>query len=240
MLIINNVSKWYNNKQILYDLSLQVEVGEVFGFLGPNGSGKTTLIRALLQLVKVEQGEFWIAGNNVKQNYSSALNETGAIIETPVFYEYMSGLNNLRLAARIYPEVQESDITEVLGIVGLQESAQDKVKTYSLGMKQRLGLARALLHKPKLVILDEPSNGLDPQGIRDMRTLIRQLAAEKEISFFISSHLLHEVEQMCDRVAIINKGKLLACGQVSALLSEQKNKNLEDYFIQLTQEVTNK
>ncbi|OEF96869.1 ABC transporter ATP-binding protein [Desulfuribacillus alkaliarsenatis] len=234
VLQVNNVAKSFAKNKVIHDITFEVRQGEVYGFLGPNGAGKTTLVRMMLGLIDFQQGIIKIHGHDIKKDFKSAVREVGAIVETPYFYPYMSGYDNLRLAANVYDGVTKENIDEVLEMVQMKKRSKDKVRTYSLGMRQRLGIARALLHKPKLVILDEPTNGLDPQGMREIRELIRQLAIERDITFFISSHLLKEVEVTCDRVAILNEGKLLATGTVQELLKEANADNFEDYFIELT------
>ena len=197
-----------------------MRVGEVFGFLGPNGAGKTTTIAMLLGLVRPTSGSADVLGYDIRSDLNSALRHVGAIVETPAFYPYMTGFDNLRVFARIMGGSAEAQIPSLLEIVGLQRRGGDKVGTYSLGMRQRLGLASALLGDPKLLMLDEPTNGLDPAGMQEMRILIRHLTEEKGKTIFLSSHLLHEVEQVCDRVLILDKGRVIAQGDVSELLSQ--------------------
>lgn len=235
VLKIEQVSKLFGKTKVIDTLSLEVYEGEVFGFLGPNGAGKTTLVRMMLGLIDFNDGNIKIHGHDVKKDFINAVRHVGAIVETPHFYPYMSGYDNLRLAANGYPGIGNQQIEEVLDMVQMNKRSKDKVKAYSLGMRQRLGIARALLHNPKLVILDEPTNGLDPQGIREIRELINQLAIERDITFFISSHLLKEVEVTCTRVGILNEGQLLATGTVDELLKTSKAESFEDYFISLTQ-----
>jgi ABC-2 type transport system ATP-binding protein len=198
-------------------LDLQVDRGELFGFLGPNGAGKTTTIRMALGLVAPTNGSIEILGLEVRHNRAKVLPRVGALVESPALYGYMSGRNNLRAFADLLGGVKEKRIDEVLEIVSLTGRDKDKVKTYSMGMKQRLGLAIALLNDPDLLILDEPANGLDPAGIVEMRDLLRGLAAEGK-TVFISSHVLSEVQQICNRVAIINHGKLIRVAPVHELI----------------------
>jgi ABC-2 type transport system ATP-binding protein len=205
------------------EVNFEVYPGEVFGFLGPNGAGKTTTIAMLLGLVYPTAGSAEVLGYDIRRDLSKALRRVGAIVETPAFYPYMSGIDNLRLFARIDGGQGEEDIPALLKQVGLERRGQDKVGTYSMGMRQRLGLAAALLGNPELLILDEPTNGLDPAGMQEMRILIRRLAEEEGKTVFLSSHLLHEVEQVCDRVLILNKGKVIAQGDVSDLLSQTRD-----------------
>jgi ABC-2 type transport system ATP-binding protein len=201
-------------------VNFTVHQGEVFGFLGPNGAGKTTTIAMLLGLVRPTAGSAEVLGRDIRRNLSAALRRVGAIVETPAFYPYLSGTDNLRIFARILGDEVESRIPALLEQIGLKGRGKDKVGTYSLGMRQRLGLASALLGDPELLILDEPTNGLDPAGMQEMRVFIRHLADEEGRTVFLSSHLLHEVEQVCDRVLILNKGQVIAQGQVGELLSQ--------------------
>jgi ABC-2 type transport system ATP-binding protein len=201
-------------------VNFKVRQGEVFGFLGPNGAGKTTTIAMLLGLVRPTQGSAEVLGYDIRHNLNVALHRVGAIIETPAFYPYLSGIDNLRIFARIIGGDAENYIPVLLNQVGLIGRGRDKVGTYSMGMRQRLGLASALLGNPELLILDEPTNGLDPAGMQEMRVLIRSLVDEGGKTVFLSSHLLHEVEQVCDRVLILNKGRIIAQGEVAVLLDQ--------------------
>ncbi|EXX86493.1 multidrug ABC transporter ATP-binding protein [Paenibacillus darwinianus] len=219
VLSVRGLKKRIRGKWIIRDVGFEVHAGEIFGFLGPNGSGKTTTIRMLVDLVKPTEGEVRICGFNVHKQPEQALRHVGCIVENPEVYPYLTGLENLRHFARMQPGVDESRIQEVVGIVGLERRIGDKVKTYSLGMRQRLGIAQALLGKPRLLILDEPTNGLDPKGIKELREFIRGLA-EQGMSLFISSHLLSEIELMCDRVAILSSGQVLAVGSVDELVKQ--------------------
>jgi ABC-2 type transport system ATP-binding protein len=211
------LSKAYGKRLAVDHLDLQVDRGELFGFLGPNGAGKTTTIRMALGLVAPTNGSIEILGLEVRRNRSKVLPRVGALVESPALYGYMSGRNNLRAFADLLGGVKEKRIDEVLEIVSLTGRDKDKVKTYSMGMKQRLGLAIALLNDPDLLILDEPANGLDPAGIVEMRDLLRGLAAEGK-TVFISSHVLSEVQQICNRVAIINHGKFIRVAPVHELI----------------------
>ena len=215
---IRGLSKTFGGKTAIDNLNLTVRTGEIYGFLGPNGAGKTTTIRMLLDLVHPDRGTVKLNGFDIRKDFRRAIERVGAVVETPMFYPYLSGYNNLRLIARLHPAITNSRIAEVLEMVGLSDRAGDKVGIYSLGMRQRLGLARALTNNPQLIILDEPTNGLDPQGMKEVREMISQLALEQDITFFISSHLLNEVEQVCNRVGILHRGKLLTEGTVPELL----------------------
>lgn len=206
-------------------MNLTIPAGEIFGFLGPNGAGKTTTIRMLLGLIKPTSGTARLLGWDIAAERSKILPQIGAIVETPTFYSYLSGRDNLRELA-LAADLSYNKIEEVLELVELRERAKDKVKTYSLGMKQRLGIAAALLNNPRLIFLDEPTNGLDPQGTVEIRNLILRLGKNGH-TVFLSSHLLHEVEQVCTRVAIINKGRLLVEGPVQELVVGQGSIVLE-------------
>lgn len=201
VLEIKNLSKKFNNITAVNRVNLQLEKGDTFGFLGPNGAGKTTTIRMILGLVHSDGGEIYINGIDTRKNFKKAIEKVAAIVETPRFYPYLSAYKNLELIANLHGDIPASRIYELLELVGLKDRSKSKVKTFSLGMKQRLGIARALINDPDFVILDEPTNGLDPQGIREVRDLIRFLNAEKNITFFISTHILSEVKQICNKVA---------------------------------------
>jgi ABC-2 type transport system ATP-binding protein len=221
-----DLTKQYKNLTAVDVLSFEVRRGEVFGFLGPNGAGKTTTIGMLLGLVRPSAGDAEVLGVSIRHNLHAALRRVGAIIENPAFYPYLTGSDNLRIFARISGHINgnnaEGRIPELLELVGLSGRGTSKVGAYSLGMRQRLGLACALLGDPELLILDEPTNGLDPAGMLEMRRLIRQLAEDDGKTVFLSSHLLHEVEQVCDRVLILDKGRLIAQGDVKELLSQAR------------------
>ncbi len=234
VLELRHVFKRYGKTVALDDLSLAVRRGEVFGLLGPNGAGKTTAIRAMLGLIRADAGEVLVLGQPVAPAPERVMHHVGAIVEGPAAYGYLSGRDNLRLAAMLAGEGSEARVERLLDLVGLAEKAAVRAGGYSLGMKQRLSLAQALVGDPDLLILDEPTNGLDPRGIRQVRQLIVRLAREEGKTILVSSHLLHEVEQMCDRVAIIDRGKLVLCGPVGGLLGEQAAKDLEELFIELT------
>lgn len=214
---IRGLNKTFGKRKAVSDLNLNIESGDIYGFLGPNGAGKTTTIRMMLGLISPDSGEVIIDGISMKTDFKKAITVVGAMID-PAFYSYLSGYENLRLIANLIPGLDKGKIKEALDIVGMSDRANDKVKNYSLGMKQRLGIAGALLNNPKLVILDEPTNGLDPQGMVEIRETVLNLAEEKGISFLISSHLLYEVEQICTKVGIIKEGKLLVEGNVKQLL----------------------
>jgi ABC-2 type transport system ATP-binding protein len=209
VLQLQEVSKRIGKRTIIDRLSLSVQRGEIFGLLGPNGAGKTTVIRMVTGLLSMSQGEISICGHSVSRQFEQAIRHVGAIVENPEMYKFMSGYDNLRHYARMMRGVSERRIEDTVRLVGLEERIFDKVKTYSLGMRQRLGVAQAVLHRPDLLILDEPTNGLDPAGIRELRDYLRKLADDEGVAVIVSSHLLAEMELMCDRVAIIDKGKLI-------------------------------
>jgi len=216
---VRNLSKNFKEIKAVNDLSFAVKQGQVYGFLGQNGAGKSTTIRMLLTLIQPNSGDIEIFGLNLKKHRKEILRQIGAIIERPDLYKYLTALENLRIfAAMSGVKVSEKKLMDQLAMVGLAERANSKVKTYSQGMKQRLGIATALVHDPKLVILDEPTNGLDPQGIADIRNLILQLRESKSKTLLISSHLLSEVEMIADSMIIIDKGKKVVEGKVMDLL----------------------
>lgn len=231
VLELKNVSKKIGKRKIIDSLSISVQAGEVFGLLGPNGAGKTTSIRMMVGLMKLSEGEIQICGKNVQTQFEEAMLNVGAIVENPEMYKYMTGYDNLVHYARMLPNITKQRIDEAIELVGLGARIHDKVKTYSLGMRQRLGVAQALLHKPKLLILDEPTNGLDPAGIRELRDYLRQLAKEEHIAVIVSSHLLSEMELMCDRVAIIQNGKLLDTKQLKNTELDDIDPQLKTYWI---------
>lgn len=215
------------------DLHLAVPKGCVYGFLGPNGAGKTTTMKLLLGLIHPTEGEIKILGETVTPKNRLALNRhTGSLIESPAFYGHLTGQENMEIIAK-YKGVPKGLIPQILQIVGIYSRKDQKVKQYSLGMKQRLGLAMALLGRPEILILDEPTNGLDPAGISEIRELIKQMPDRFQTTVFVSSHLLSEVEQIADVVGIIHKGEMIYQGSLCEL--EQNGKNLEDIFLTLTE-----
>ncbi|MFJ3388021.1 MULTISPECIES: ABC transporter ATP-binding protein [unclassified Lysinibacillus] len=206
---LQNISKTIRGKQLIQQLNIDLYPGQITGFLGPNGAGKTTTIRMMTGLMHPTEGKVIIDGISLKENYEEAISKVGVIVENPEMYKFMTGYKNLLHFARMHKNVTKERIEEVVKQVGLEKRIHEKVSTYSLGMRQRLGLAQALLHRPKFLILDEPTNGLDPAGIREFRMYLRKIAAEDGVSVFVSSHLLSEIELMCDRVAVIQNGKLI-------------------------------
>ena len=217
VLSIKNLTKKYKNRVAVDNVSLDIYEGEIFGLLGPNGAGKTTIIKMITGLSKASSGDVYICGQSITKDFEKAIINVGAIIESPTLYPYMTGKQNLKYYASLYKGIPKSKIAEVSELVGLKDRLQDKVKTYSLGMKQRLGIAQAILHNPKILILDEPTNGLDPNGILEMRNFIKKIAKEQKISVLVSSHILSEMEALCNTVAIIDKGKLKQIRSVNSL-----------------------
>ncbi|MGV3489279.1 MAG: ABC transporter ATP-binding protein [Tuberibacillus sp.] len=233
---VKHLHKQIKGKKIIDDLNFDIYKGEVLGFLGPNGAGKTTTMRMMLGLISITEGEVTISGHSIKTDKESALKHVGGIVENPEMYKFLSGYDNLKHFQRMYADVPDSRIDEVVELVRLKDAIKNKVKTYSLGMRQRLGIAQALLHHPDVLILDEPTNGLDPAGIRELRDYLRKLAKEENIAIFISSHLLSEIELICDRILIIQNGKITNTQEVheapietmSVMFElEPKNKGLE-------------
>lgn len=207
VLSVKQVTKKMGNKTIVDRLSFDLCQGEIVGLLGPNGAGKTTTIRMIVGLIGMTEGDVMVKGTSIRQNFAKAIAEIGGIIENPEFYPYMSGVDNLKQYQRMSGGIDESRLQEVTELVGLEHAIHKRVKTYSLGMRQRLGIAQALLHRPSILILDEPTNGLDPAGIREMRDYLKQIASNQGIAVLVSSHLLSEMELMCSRVVVIQEGK---------------------------------
>jgi len=218
VLSAEHLTKRFGRREAVSDVSFDVRAGEVFGFLGPNGAGKTTTIRMLVGLARPDRGRVRIRDLDLSRDFRKAMGHVGCIVEAPDLYRYLTGRENLVHFARMLPEGAAERIPELARLVALTDRLDDKVATYSLGMRQRLGIAQALLGNPDILILDEPANGLDPAGIREIRQLVRHLAADRGMAVFVSSHLLSEVEQTCDRVAIIHRGRTLATGPVRELL----------------------
>ncbi|HDR8040763.1 ABC transporter ATP-binding protein [Bacillus sp. AY2-1] len=218
----NNLTKKYKKSSVVSGVNLKIPEGEIYGFLGPNGAGKTTSIRMLLGLIKATEGNISIFGKDLNKNRLSILSDVGALVENPSYYAHLNAIENLEVY-RILRNIPKEKIHAVLKTVGLQNAAHQKVKEYSLGMKQRLGLAIALLGDPRLLILDEPTNGLDPQGIHEMRELIKSLAKERGITILVSSHLLSEIDQMATYVGIISKGRLIFQDKIEVLRQHSHN-----------------
>lgn len=222
---ISSLSKRFKDLLAVDELELHVNRGDVFGFLGPNGAGKSTTIRMMLSLISPTSGTINIFGKSLLENRKEILTNIGAIVEKPDFYQYLPAIKNLEILAKISgKEVSSKRIIELLDLVGLKDRAKSKVKTYSHGMKQRLGIAQALLHDPELIVLDEPTTGLDPQGMKEIRDLILRLSKDENKTIFLSSHILSEIELVANRMIIINKGKKIVEGEVSNLLNSNKVK----------------
>ncbi|SES85977.1 ABC-2 type transport system ATP-binding protein [Anaerobranca gottschalkii DSM 13577] len=240
VLTTENLTKKFKKKTVVDNLNISIQQGDIFGFLGPNGAGKTTTIRMLVGLIKPTSGKITIFGKDLQQDFTEVIKDIGAIVENPELYPFYTGRQNLIHFAKLSGEVDKNRIEEVIRLVRLENRIDTKVKTYSLGMRQRLGLAQALLNRPKLLILDEPTNGLDPQGMKEVREIISHLAREEKITIFISSHLLHEIEQLCNKVAIISNGKLVVQGKVEELLSkDQQRANIEVDNVSKAMEILN-
>ena len=240
MLEIQNLNKSYRRRKIIDNLNMTVYKGDIYGFLGANGEGKTTTIRMITSLIKADSGDIIINGKSVINCKNEAIKNIGAMVEAPKFYENMSGYENLELMAKIMPGISDRDIQNVLDLVGLKDRGRDKFKEYSMGMKQRLGIANALLGDPELIILDEPSNGLDPYGMKEINNLIVSLVKRCDKTFIISSHLLHEMEGICNRIGILHSGKLCIEGEVRTLINDNNVENLEELFFKKAGEKNDK
>ena len=228
VLEVHNLNKRYGKKQVLSDVSFFLDSGEILGFIGPNGAGKTTTIKLILGLQFANSGNIIINGYDIKKDREKSLEKVGAIVENPDMYPYLSGRKNLEMVARLYKNVDKNRVDEVIKLVGLENRIKDKVSKYSLGMRQRLGIAAALINKPNLLILDEPTNGLDPEGIKELRDLLKSLAKKENVAVLISSHNLAELESFCTDVCIIQNGKIVNTSKVKEL-----KKNTNEYYIEL-------
>lgn len=217
-----NLNKSFGKKKILKDVSFTIKKGDILGFIGPNGSGKTTTIKLILGLNSIDSGNVTINGFDIKKDFESAIKGVGAIVENPDMYMYLSGYENLKLVANMY-NVSSSKIDEVVKLVKLEGRIKDKVSKYSLGMRQRLGIAQALINSPNLLILDEPTNGLDPEGIKELRDLLKNLAKKENIAVLISSHNLAELDSFCNKVCIIQNGTIIESNEVKKLKKEVSN-----------------
>lgn len=222
VLQLKNLKKTIKGKEIIKHIDLTLYPSQIFGFLGPNGAGKTTTIRMIVGLIRPTEGSVTICGYSVSRDFVKAMSNVGCIIESPDMYKYLTGMENLLQYAAMNKTIGRQRVLDVVEMVGLQHRIKDKVSTYSLGMRQRLGIAQALLSRPKLLILDEPTNGLDPAGITEFRKLIRRLAYEEGMTVFVSSHLLMEIQEMCDTVSIIKQGTIIKTGAVQELLHDDK------------------
>ncbi|HVI42293.1 MAG TPA: ABC transporter ATP-binding protein [Anaerovoracaceae bacterium] len=230
VLKIDNLTKTYRNGRGIKAVSLEVNEGDIYGLLGPNGSGKTTTMKIITGLSKADQGSIQIFGKSIEDDGENSLKQVGCLIEAPAVYEYLSAKKNLENAAAYYPDIKAPRMEDILRQTGLLEYQNDKVREYSLGMKQRLGLALALLSNPKLVILDEPANGLDIEGMVDIREIIMKQAKSHGITFLISSHLAHELEMICNRIAIMKDGSLLKTASMEEV--KEQSGTLEKFFLE--------
>lgn len=228
-----NLCKSFGKKQILKNVSFSINEGDILAFIGPNGSGKTTTIKLILGLQKIDSGEVLINGLDITKNFEEAIRKVGAIVENPDSYMYLTGWQNLRLIADYYGNISDEDINELVKYVGLESRINDKVNKYSLGMRQRLGIARALLNKPNILILDEPTNGLDPEGIKDLRVLLKRLASDG-MGILISSHNLAELESFCNKVCIIDNGTIIESSEVTTL---KNNENIVVFKVSDTSKI---
>ncbi len=217
----DNISKVIKKKQILNNVSFELNEGEILGFIGPNGAGKTTTIKLILGLQSITSGMVKINGYDVQKDFVHAIERVGAIVENPDFYMYLSGRKNLELVANMYKGVTKERIDEVVKLVGLENRINDKVSKYSLGMRQRLGIAQAIINKPNLLVLDEPTNGLDPEGIKELREFLVKLSKEENMAIFISSHNLAELESFCNKICIIKNGEVIENSSIEELKSEK-------------------
>ena len=230
VLSIKGLNKTIGKKHILHDIDLECYAGEVFGFLGPNGAGKTTTIKIVVGLLLLDEGDVKICGHDITKEFEAAMYNVGGIVENPELYKFMTGKENLRQYARMRG-LDFSEIDKAVELVKLSNRINDKVSKYSLGMRQRLGVAQALMHKPKLLILDEPTNGLDPQGIKELRDILRDLAHKDGVCVVVSSHLMSEMEMMCDRVGIIAKRSMIGTYTMEEIISQSQG-NSTEYIIE--------
>lgn len=218
-----NLKKNFGKREILKDVSLKLIEGDILGFIGPNGAGKTTTIKLILGLQSITSGKVYINGYNVEENFKKAIERVGTIVESPDLYMYMSGYENLKLVANLYKNIDKKRIDEIVELVGLKNRINDKVSKYSLGMRQRLGIAQAILHRPNLLILDEPTNGLDPEGIKEVRVLLKNLAEKENMAILISSHNLAELDTLCNKISIIKNGKIVETNDIETFKKENKS-----------------
>ena len=226
---VKNLTKYFGKKKVLDDISFSLEEGQILGFIGPNGAGKTTTIKLILGLQKINSGTVNINGYDIKKDFENAISRVGAIVESPDLYMYLSGMDNLKLIANMYSSITKERILEVVSLVGLENRINDKVSKYSLGMRQRLGIAASLIHNPNVLILDEPTNGLDPEGIKELRDLLKRLVKKEKVGVLISSHNLAELESFCTDVCLIKSGKIIT----SMSMEEIKKVDRTNYKIKL-------
>ncbi len=237
VLQVKHLKKSFGKRPVIKDISFDVYAGEVFGFLGPNGAGKTTTIKMVMGFLSLDDGEIIINHTNIRDHYEKAMSNLGGIVENPEMYRDLSGRMNLEMYARLHDGVTKERVSEVIEMVGMTARIEEKVKRYSLGMKQRVGLAQALVHRPKVLILDEPTNGLDPVGIRELRDILKKLAHEQNVAVIVSSHMLSEMELMCDRVGIIQNGVLLGVKPVEDLMNQASGASLYRFLVKQGEQV---
>lgn len=223
ILEVKSINKSFGSKKILNDVSFSIHQGEILGFIGPNGAGKTTTIKLMLGLQSIDSGNVLINGYDIKKEFSDAISNVGAIVESPDLYMYLTGRKNLELIANMYKCVTKERIDEIIKIVGLENRINDKVSKYSLGMRQRLGIAAAIIHKPNVLILDEPTNGLDPEGIKELRDLLKKLAKKEKMGILISSHNLAELESFVTDVCLIQNGSIISNSTIKEMKNADKN-----------------
>jgi ABC-2 type transport system ATP-binding protein len=228
-IVIENLSKIYKNNRGIQDLNLEIDRGEIFGFLGPNGSGKTTTMKVMVGLMKADKGDVRINGYSISNEYEQAMKNVGCIIESVTPFPYLTAYENMKLYGRFFEDVDDARIDKSLEITGLIKYKKEKIKNYSLGMKQRIGIAMAILSNPEILILDEPLNGLDVEGMVEMRNLILSLSEQNKTTFFISSHLIHDIELTCSKVGILYDGKLLGTDSTHNILKNYSS--LENYYL---------
>jgi len=219
----NNLKKKFGKKEVLKGISLKLYEKDILGFIGPNGAGKTTIIKLILGLQSINSGEVKINGYDIEKDFINAIERVGAIVENPDFYMHLTGRQNLKLSANLYKNITKERIDEVVELVGLEKRINDKVSKFSLGMRQRLGIAEALLHRPNLLILDEPTNGLDPEGIKDLRELLKSLVKKEDITIFISSHILSEIENLCTKICIVKNGEVVETSELKDMKSNSRD-----------------
>ena len=234
VLSAEGLAKRYGEREVVSDATFALHRGEVFGFLGPNGAGKTTTIRMLVGLVRPTRGRIVIDGHDLHRDFEAAMRRVGCIVETPDLYRFLTGRENLEHFARMLGDGAAARIAPLADLVRMTGRLDDPVRTYSLGMRQRIGIAQALLGDPAVLILDEPTNGLDPAGIREMRELIRHLADDRGLAVFVSSHILSEMEKLVDRIAIVHRGRTLAAGTLVELTGNG-GRSLEELFLEKTE-----
>ena len=230
------LNKKFGKKQILNNVSLEIQEEDILGFIGPNGAGKTTTIKLILGLQSITEGKVNINGYDIEKQFTKAIERVGAIVENPDLYMYLSGYENLKLIANLYQGIDPNRMDEVIKLVKLENRIKDKVSKYSLGMRQRLGIAQAILHKPNLLILDEPTNGLDPEGIKEMRELLVDLAKKEKMAILISSHNLAELDNLCNKVCIIKNGRIIETSDISTI-KRQENEQFKIFEVDNNHEI---